>query len=85
MLCNLILTQIEEIWKTTSIFLNERQPQVFENGRRPQFFENEGDINPIQMKNDLNIIANGSQYQKITLQPKTIKIKTMVVALLRII
>ena len=65
--------------------MHERQPQVFENGRRPKFFENEDDSNPIQIENDLNIIANGRQYQKITLQPKTFKIKTMVVAPLRVI
>jgi hypothetical protein len=43
-----ISNQLDEIWKTTSIFLKieddlnffekGRRPQFFENGRRPQFF-----------------------------------------------
>jgi hypothetical protein len=32
-------THLEEIWKTTSIFLKiEDNLNIFENGRRPQFF-----------------------------------------------
>ena len=35
--CNLILTQLDEIWKTTSIFLKmEDDLNYFENGRRPK-------------------------------------------------
>ena len=50
-LCNLIFTQLDEIWrqpqpfskwKTTSIFL------IFQNGRRPQFFKF------FKMEDDLN-------------------------------
>ena len=42
------------------------------------------DLNLIQMKDDFDILANGRQPQKKIMQPKTIKIKTMVVALLRV-
>ena len=36
--CNLILIQLDELWKTTSIFfVNGRWPQFFPNGRWPQF------------------------------------------------
>ena len=51
------------------------------------------DLNSIQMKDDLiffqteydlNILANGRQPKKKIMQPKTIKIKTMVVAPLRV-
>ena len=57
----------------------------FSNGRQPQFF--------VQMKDDLNLIvngiqpqshSNGRQLQKLIMQPKTIKNKTMVVAPLRV-
>jgi hypothetical protein len=35
----LVLTILDEIWKTTSIFLKtEDDLNFFENGRRPQFF-----------------------------------------------
>ena len=42
------------------------------------------DLNLIQMKDDLDILANGRQPQKKIIQHKTIKIKTMVVATLRV-
>ena len=36
--CNLNITQLEEIWMTTSIFLKmEEDLNIFENGRRPQY------------------------------------------------
>ena len=45
-----MLTQLDEIWKTTSIFLkmednlklfeNGREPNFLEIGRQPNFFEN---------------------------------------------
>ena len=38
----------------------------------------------IQMEYDLNILANGRQPQKKIMQPETIKIKTIVVAPLRV-
>ena len=44
----------------------------------------EDDLNLIQMEYDLNILANGRQPQKKIMQPKTIKIKTLVVAPLRV-
>ena len=37
--CNTILTQLHEIWKTTSIFLEKEDKLLFfEKRRRPQFF-----------------------------------------------
>jgi hypothetical protein len=33
--CKIILTQLEEIWKMTSIFVKRRQ-FLFENGRQPK-------------------------------------------------
>jgi hypothetical protein len=37
-ICNLILTQLDDIWKTTSIFLKmEDDLNFFSNGRRPHF------------------------------------------------
>ena len=44
----------------------------------------EDDFNLIQLEYDLNILANGRQPQKKIMQPKTIKIETMVVALSRV-
>jgi hypothetical protein len=38
----------------------------------------------LQMEDNPNILANGSQPKKKTMQPKTIRIKTMVVAPLRV-
>ena len=39
LVCSFILTQLEDIWKTTSIFLKmEDDLNYFEKGRRPQFF-----------------------------------------------
>ena len=39
LVCSLILTQLEEIWKMTSIFLKlEEDINFFEKGRRPQCF-----------------------------------------------
>ena len=58
---------------------------ILANGRQPQFF--------VQMKDDINLIvngiqpqshSNGRQLQKLIMQPKTIKNKTMVVAPLRV-
>ena len=43
-----------------------------------KFFEKGRRQNLIQMKDDLNILANVRQPQKKIMQPKTIKIKTMV-------
>ena len=40
--------------------------------------------NLIQMEDNLNIFTNGRQPQKEIMQPKTIKIETMVVALSRV-
>jgi hypothetical protein len=48
------------------------------------FFQMNDNLNLIQMENDLNILANGRQPNKKIMQPKTIKIKTMVVAPLRV-
>ena len=42
------------------------------------------DLNLIQIEDDLNIFVNGRRPQKKLMQPKTIQIKTMVVAPLRI-
>ena len=45
-----MITQLEEIWKTTSIFLKtEDDLNIFEKGRRPQFF---------LMKDDFNLFSN---------------------------
>ena len=44
----------------------------------------EDNPNIIQLKDSLNIVANGRQPQKKIMQPKTIEIKTMVVAPLRV-
>ena len=39
LVCNHILTQLKEIWKTTSIFKKIKDKlNLFENGRRPNFF-----------------------------------------------
>ena len=56
----------------------------FENGRQPHFFQMEDNLNLIQIEDDLNNLVNGRQPQKIIIQPKTIQIKTMVVAPLRV-
>ena len=48
------------------------------------FFQMDDNLNLIQMEYDLNILANGRQPKKKIMQPKTIKIKTMVVAPLRV-
>ena len=52
----------------------EDDHNVFENGRQPQSHPN---------GRQLHIFANGRQSQKKIIQPKTIEIKTMVVAPLR--
>jgi hypothetical protein len=44
------------------------------------FFQIDDNLNLIQMEYDFNIFANGRQTKKKIMQPKTIKIKTMVVA-----
>ena len=39
MVCSLIITKLDKIWKATSIFLKmEDDLNIFENGRRPQYF-----------------------------------------------
>ena len=48
------------------------------------FFQMDDNLNLIQMEYDLNILANGRQPKKKIMQPKTIEIKTMVVAPLRV-
>ena len=48
------------------------------------FFQIDDNLNLIQMEYDLNILANGRQPKKKIMQPKTIIIKTMVVAPLRL-
>jgi hypothetical protein len=47
-------------------------------------FQMEDNFNFFQIEEDLKIFANGRQPQKKIMQPKTIKIKTMVVAPLRV-
>jgi hypothetical protein len=74
--------------------LNGRQPHFFLNERQHRFIfqieddfnilMNEDNLNLIQMEDYLNILANGRQPQKKIMQPKTIKIETMVVAPLRV-
>jgi hypothetical protein len=81
-----MITQLEEIWKTTSIFLKtEDDLNIFEKGRRPQFFSMKDDFNLfsnerghhiLQMKYNLNIIANGRKHKKKIMQPETIKIRS---------
>ena len=49
LVCNIISTQLDEIWKTTSIFLKikydliffwkSKTTSIFDTGRRPKFFE----------------------------------------------
>ena len=54
LVCYLIFTQLEDIWKTTSIFLKmEDDLHFFSNGRQPQIFQREDDLNFFQMKNEL--------------------------------
>ena len=48
------------------------------------FFQIDDNLNLIQMEYNLNVLANGRQPKKKIMQPKTIKIKTMVVAPLRV-
>ena len=67
-----------------NIFENGRRPQYFSNARRPHIFQMDDNINLIQMEYDLNILANGRQPIKKIIQPKTIKIKIMVLAPLRV-
>ena len=56
----------------------------FETGRQPQFFfKLEDDLN-ILLNLTTSIDSNGRQSRKKIIQPKTIKIKTMVVAPLRV-
>ena len=72
----------------------EEDLNILENGRQPQYFweddlklfpmqdnlnfvQMDDNLNLIQMEYNLNILANGRQ-------PKTIKIKTMVVTPLRV-
>ena len=62
-----ILTQLEEIWNNTSISLK--------NGRQHTFSVN------VRLEENLNVLVNGRQHKKEKkMQPKTIKIKTMVLA-----
>ena len=49
-----------------------------------KFFQMEDDLNLFQMKNNLNLLANGRQTQKKIMRPKTIRIKRMVVAAIRV-
>jgi hypothetical protein len=98
LVCNLPLTQLDEIRKTSSIFLKmEDDLNFFENGRRPQFLEMEDNLNFLEMEYNLNflgkwkttlIFLNGRRphyfVNKIIKQPKTFKIETMVVAPLRV-
>ena len=55
MACNLILTQLDEIWKTTSIFLNMEDDL--------NFLLIEDDHNYFQIEDDLNILIYGRQPQ----------------------
>ena len=48
------------------------------------FCQMDDNLNLIQMEYDLNSLANGRQPKKKIMQPKTINIKTMVVAPLRV-
>ena len=72
-----------------NIFENGRQPQFFSNARWPYFFQMkdnlifcqiDDNLNLIQMEYNLNILANRRQPKKKIMQPKTIEIKTIVVA-----
>ena len=61
MVCSLILTQVDEIWKNVL--------KKFEDGRRPQNFSKwkttskklkmEDDLNFLKMEDDLNFFENG--------------------------
>ena len=48
------------------------------------FFQIDDNLNLIKIEYDLNILVNERQPKKKIMQPKTIKIKTMVVAPLRV-
>ena len=48
------------------------------------FCQMDDNLNLIQMEYNLNVLANGRQPKKKIMQPKTINIKTMVVAPLRV-
>ena len=59
LVCNLNITQLEEIWKTTSIFLKMKDLNNFENGRRPQYFWKCKTTSIfLKMEDDLNIFEN---------------------------
>ena len=69
MVCSLILTELYEIWKTTSnIFLNGRRPQLFLIEDDLNFFkwktisivfEIKGDLIFFKLEDDLNILVAG--------------------------
>ena len=68
MVCHLILTQLEEIWKTTSIFLKIEDDLKFFEGRQPQFFLIKTTLIFLKMEDDLKKI----------MQPKQFKVKTII-------
>ena len=74
--CNLILTQLNVIWKTTSIFLKMEDDL--------NFWKIEDDHNFLKMEDDLIILVKGRLKTIIKKIPETLKIKTMVVALLQV-
>ena len=67
-----------------SFFQREDDINVFQMKGHPNIFQIEDNLNLIQIKDHLHILANVRQPLKKIMQPKTIKIKTRVVARLRL-
>ena len=67
-----------------SFFQREDDINVFQMKGHPNIFQIEDNLNLIQIKDHLHILANVRQPLKKIMQPKTIKIKTRVVARLRV-
>ena len=66
-----------------NILENVRKPQFLSNGRQPQFFQMEDYLNFLNGRRPQNSCKAKTTSTKI-IQPKTIEIKTMVVAPLRV-